>query len=79
MLVEVYNSYHNTTEIIEGTLPQVKKQIEELMEIKASELVANELEDDWENYYQSEYEAIDATFQDIYKALMSEFEFEELN
>lgn len=32
MLVEVYNSYHNTTEIMEGTLSQVKKHVEESLE-----------------------------------------------
>lgn len=79
MLVEVYNSYHNTTEIMEGTLSQVKKQVEELMEIKASELAINELEEDWEKYYQSKDQALKATYNDIYEALCSEFEYEEIN
>lgn len=78
MLVEVYNSYHNTIEIMEGTLSQVKKQVEELMEIKASELAVNELEEDWEKYYQSKNEALEATYNDIYEALCSGFEYEEI-
>lgn len=78
MLVEVYNSYHNTKEIMEGTLSQVKKQVEELMEIKASELDINELEEDWEKYYQSKDQALKATYNDIYETLCSEFEYEEI-
>lgn len=73
MIIKLYNTYHNTTEFIEGSLESVKKENEEMLQITAENLAENEVEEDWELYYKSYEEAFEATYRDIYEQLCSEF------
>lgn len=75
MIVKVYNTYHNETEFLDGTIEEVRKEKENMLSIKAWELAENELEEDWELYYKSYEEALQATYNDIFDTLCSEFEY----
>lgn len=75
MTIKVYNSYHNETEFLDGTIEGVKKEKERMLSIKALELAENEVEEDWKLYYKSYKEALQATYNDIFNTLCSEFEY----
>lgn len=75
MTVKVYNTYHNETEFLDGTIEEARKEKESLLSIKAWELAENELEEDWELYYKSYKEALQATYNDIFLTLCSEIEY----
>lgn len=75
MIVKIYNTYHKETEFFDGTIEEARKEKEKLLSIKARELAENELEEDWELYYKSYKEALQATYNDIFLALCSEIEY----
>lgn len=75
MTIKIYNSYHNETEFLDGTIEEVKKEKERMLSIKAWELAENEIEEDWKLYYKSYKEALQATYNDIFNTLCSEFEY----
>lgn len=75
MIIKVYNTYHKETEFLDGTIDEVRKEKENMLSIKAWELAENELEEDWELYYKSYKEALQATYNDIFDVLCSEFEY----
>lgn len=75
MIIKLYNTYHNTTEFVEGSLEKVKKENEEMLKITAENLAENEVEEDWELYYKSYEEAFEATYNDIFLTLCSEIEY----
>jgi len=75
MLIEVYNTYHKETEFFVGSMEEAKKEKENMLSIKAWELAENELEEDWELYYKSYKEALQATYKDIFYTLCSELEY----
>lgn len=75
MAVKVYNTYHNETEFLDGTIEEARKEKENLFSIKAWELAENELEEDWQEYYNTRKEALQATYNDIFLTLCSEIEY----
>lgn len=75
MIVEIYNTYHKETEFFDGTIEEARKEKESMLSIKAWELAENEIEEDWELYYKSYKEALQATYNDIFLTLCSEIEF----
>ena len=75
MTVKVYNTYHKETEFLDGTIEEARKEKEKMLSIKAWELAENELEEDWELYYKSYKEALQATYNDIFLTLCNEIEY----
>lgn len=75
MTVKVYNTYHKETEFLDGTIEEARKEKEKMLSIKAWELAENELEEDWELYYKSYKEALQATYNDIFLTLCSEIDY----
>ncbi|QVW54508.1 hypothetical protein p113_86 [Enterococcus phage 113] len=75
MIVKIYNTYHKETEFFDGTIEEARKEKETMLSIKAWELAENELEEDWELYYKSYKEALQATYNDIFLTLCSEIEY----
>lgn len=75
MTVKVYNTYHKETEFLDGTIEKARKEKENMLSIKAWELAENEIEEDWELYYKSYKEALQATYNDIFLTLCSEIEY----
>lgn len=75
MIVKIYNTYHKETEFFDGTVEEARKEKETMLSIKAWELAENELEEDWELYYKSHKEALQATYNDIFLTLCSEIEY----
>ena len=75
MIVKIYNTYHKETEFFDGTVEEARKEKETMLSIKAWELAENELEEDWELYYKSYKEALQATYNDIFLTLCSEIEY----
>lgn len=76
MIVEVTNTYHDTKEFITGdNLEEIKKLCYEDLEYTAQNLGENEVEEDWEKYYDTYEEAEKVTVDLIYEQLVSELEF----
>ena len=75
MTVKIYNTYHKETEFFDGTIEEARKEKENMLSIKAWELAENEVEEDWELYYKSYKEALQATYNDIFLTLRSEIEY----
>ena len=75
MIVKIYNTYHKETEFFDGTIEEARKEKENMLSIKAWELAENEVEEDWELYYKSYKEALQATYNDIFLTLRSEIEY----
>ena len=78
--IEIYNTYHKTTEIVEGeTLEEVIKENESSVSITAEWLAENEVEQAWKDYYKTYDEAFNATYDEIFEQLKSEFEYKVVN
>ena len=76
---KIYNTYHKTTEIVEGeTLEEVIKENESSVSITAEWLAENEVEQAWKDYYKTYDEAFNATYDGIFEQLKSEFEYKVL-
>lgn len=76
MKVEIYNTYHDTTKVVEvHSLEEAIQNEEALLNITADWLSINEVEEDWELYYNSFEDALDATYIGIYEQLTSEIEY----
>lgn len=76
---KIYNTYHKTTEIVEGeTLEEVIKENESSVSITAEWLAENEVEQAWKDYYKTYDEAFNATYEGIFEQLKSEFEYKVL-
>ena len=79
MKIKIYNTYHKTTEIVEGeTLEEVIKENESSVSITAEWLAENEVEQAWKDYYKTYDEAFNATYDGIFEQLKSEFEYKVL-
>lgn len=77
---KIYNTYHKTTEIVEGeTLEEVIKENESSVSITAEWLAENEVEQAWKDYYKTYDEAFNATYDEIFEQLKSEFEYKVVN
>ena len=80
MKIKIYNTYHKTTEIVEGeTLEEVIKENESSVSITAEWLAENEVEQAWKDYYKTYDEAFNATYDEIFEQLKSEFEYKVVN
>ena len=76
MIIEITNSYHGTTEIVEEeSLEVAKNKHIGGLEVTASNLAENEVEDDWADYYATYEEAEQATYDDILHQLKSEVSY----
>lgn len=76
MIVEVTNTYHGTKEFVVGNnLEEIKQLCYEDLEYTAQNLGENEVEEDWEKYYDTYEEAEKVTVELIYEQLVSELEF----
>ena len=77
---KIYNTYHKTTKIVEGeTLEEVIKENESSVSITAEWLAENEVEQAWKDYYKTYDEAFNATYNEIFEQLKSEFEYKVVN
>ena len=73
MIIEITNSYHGTTEIVEDeSLEVAKNKHISGLEVTAGNLSENEVEGDWADYYATYEEAEQATYDDILYQLKSE-------
>lgn len=76
MIVEVTNTYHDTKEFVTGNnLEEIKQEYYENLWITAHNLGENEVEEDWEKYYDTYEEAESITMDLIHEQLVSELEF----
>ena len=76
MIVEVTNTYHGTKEFVVGNnLEEIKQLCYEDLEYTAQNLGENEVEEDWEKYYDTYEEAESITMDLIHEQLVSELEF----
>lgn len=76
MIVEVTNTYHGTKEFVVGNnLEEIKQLCYEDLEYTAQNLGENEVEEDWEDYYDTYEEAEKVTVELIHEQLVSELEF----
>ena len=76
MIVEVTNTYHGTKEFVVGNnLEEIKQLCYEDLEYTAHNLGENEVEEDWEKYYDTYEEAESITMDLIHEQLVSELEF----
>ena len=74
--IEIKNTYHHTVETVWAeSLESAKTENESLVSITAERLAENEVEQDWEDYYKTYDEAFNATYDEIFKQLKSEFEY----
>lgn len=77
MKIKITNTYHDTEEIVEfDSLEEAIQDHVGGLEFTASNLAENELEDDWELYYETEEEAFIATYELILEQLKSEVRYE---
>ena len=80
MKIKIYNTYHKTTEIVEGeTLEEVIKENESSVSITAELLAENEVEQAWKDYYKTYDEAFNTMYDEIFEQLKSEFEYKVVN
>lgn len=80
MKIEVFDTWHNTSEIFEDmTLEEVKSEI--LLECKnrAENVAPHEVEDDWESYYPNYETALKVTYEGILQQFLSEKEYKIIN
>ena len=78
--IEITNTYHKTTEIVEGeTLEEVIKENESSVSITAEWLAENEVESDWADYFKTYDEAFNTMYDEIFEQLKSEFEYKVVN
>ena len=76
---KIYNTYHKTTEIVEGeTLEEVIKENESSVSITAEWLAEIEVESDWVDYFETYDEAFNAVYDEIFEELKSELEYKVL-
>lgn len=78
MLAKIYNTYHLTTEVASGdTLEDIKKDVYEGLNVTASNLSENEMEEDWEEIYgdrfKTEEDYLKYVAEGIYDSLVNEF------
>ena len=77
---KIYNTYHKTTEIVEGeTLEEVIKENESSVSITAELLAENEVESDYADYFKTYDEAFNTMYDEIFEQLKSEFEYKVVN
>lgn len=76
MKIKIINTYHDTEEIVEAeSLEKAIANHESGLEYTANNLAENEIEDDWVDYYKTEEEAFNATYDLILEQLKSEIEY----
>ena len=77
--IEITNTYHHTAETVWAeSLESAKTENESLVSITAGNLAENEVEQDWGDYYKTYDEAFNATYDEIFEQLKSEFEYKVL-
>ena len=77
--IEITNTYNNTVETVWAeSLENAKTENESLTSITAERLAENEVEQDWGDYYKTYDEAFNATYDEIFEQLKSEFEYKVL-
>lgn len=77
MLIKVINTYHGTYEIVKAkSLKEAMKNYASTLEETAENLAPHEIDSEWENYYKTYDEALNASFEGIMEQLNSELEFE---
>ena len=77
--IEITNTYHHTVETVWAeSLESAKTENESLVSITAGNLAENEVEQDWGDYYKTYDEAFNATYDEIFEQLKSEFEYKVL-
>ena len=77
--IEITNTYHHTVETVWAeSLESAKTENESLVSITAGNLAYNEVEQDWGDYYKTYDEAFNATYDEIFEQLKSEFEYKVL-
>lgn len=80
MKIEVFDTWHNTSEIFEDmTLEEVEKEILSECQWRAENVAPHEIEDDWENYYPDYETALQVTYEGILQQFLSEKEYRVIN
>ena len=74
---KIYNTYHKTTEIVEGeTLEEVIKENESSVSITAEWMAENA---EYADYFKTYDEAFNTMYDEIFEQLKSEFEYKVVN
>ncbi|AIX12543.1 hypothetical protein WRP3_040 [Lactococcus phage WRP3] len=80
MKIEVFDTWHNTSEIFENmTLEEVKSEILSECKWRAENVAQHEVEDDWECYYPNYETALKVTYKEILRQFLSEKEYKIIN
>ena len=80
MKIEVFDTWHNTSEIFENmTLDEVKKEILSECKWRAENVAPHEIEDDWEYYYPNYETALQVTYEGILQQFLSEKRYKIIN
>ena len=76
MEVKIYDTWHDTEEIVEvDSLEQAIKENEEFLKDRAYEIAESEVEEDWEEYYETYEKALEATRYSIFTQFQEEQEY----
>lgn len=71
--VLITNTYHNTSEVVfASSLDKARSAHVEGLEVTAENLTPNEIEEDWEQYYDTYEQAYDETYKSILNQLKRE-------
>ena len=80
---KIYNTYHKTTEIVEGeTLEEVIKENESSVSITAEWMAEIDVKSGWADYadyFETYDEAFNTMYDEIFEQLKSEFEYKVVN
>lgn len=80
MKIEVFDTWHNTSEIFEDmTLEEVKKEILSECKNRAENVAPHEVESDYKNYYPDYKTALKITYEEILKQFLSEKKYKIIN
>lgn len=80
MKIEVFDTWHDTSEIFEDmTLEEVKSEILSECKNRAENVAPHEVEDDWEYYYSNYETALKVTYEEILKQFLNEKKYKIIN
>ena len=76
MIIEITNHYHKTVEEVKAnSLREAEQNHIGGLEVTAHNLAEQEIEEDWEIYYNSYEQAFNTTYDGILEQLISEVSF----
>lgn len=80
MKIEVFDTWHNESEIFENmTMEEVKNKILSECKNRAENVAPHEVEDDWEHYYPDYETALKVTYEGILQQFLNEKQYKIIN